>query len=142
LTTIQLQERAHREGKVTCRLLPNLRLPLNLPVWREASYQTGADLTLPAYHAEAKKDSALALHLARYGDHEGALKLLEPGDTEGLKRIEGQRLERNYPLEWSRLAALVLHAAQLRLAEGESEGLIHLVNLHSQLLKTLDARAA
>jgi hypothetical protein len=142
LRTIQVQERAHRDGKLPYLLLPNLNEPLMLPVWREASYRSDSDLTLPSYVPLGNKDSVLALHLARHGDVEAARRLVEPEDAVALKQIEGHYCAQNYPLEWTRLAAMLLHTAQLRLAEGNPDGLKHLFELHRQLQRTLDPAAA
>jgi hypothetical protein len=123
-------------------LIPTLRLPLAVPVLREAQYSDKAGFSLPSYAAEDTKDSALALHLARYGDIEAADKLVEPGDTATSQRIQEARLERQYPVEWTRLAALHLHSAQIRLANGDVEGATELVVLHRQLRAVLDPQAA
>ena len=98
--------------------------------------------SLPPYVAEGTTDSDLALHLARYGDDEAARKLVDPADAEARRRIEASGYGRNYPVEWARLAGLMLHVAQMRLAQGEPEAATELVVLHRQLGEALDAKAA
>ena len=141
-TRIQIQEKGHREGRLLFHLLPGLRLPLAVPVLRQARLSAKTEFSLPPYVQEGTQDSALALHLARYGDHEAAIKLVEPGDTETQRQIEAAHCEREYPVEWTRLVGLLLHAAQMRLATGDLEGGTELVVLHRQLRSVLDAKAA
>jgi hypothetical protein len=139
---IQIQDKIHREGRLLFHLIPELRLPLAVPVLRQARYSAKVEFSLPPYVETGTKDSALALHLARYGDHEAASKLVEPGDTETPRQIEAARFEHEYPVEWSRLVGLLLHAAQIRLATGDIEGGTELVVLHRQVRSVLDAKAA
>src|SRR5579871_342606 len=140
--TIQIQEKGRREARVPFTLLPTLRLPLAVPVLREAHYSDKAGFSLPPYVAEESMDSALALHFARYGDHGAAEKLVEANDAETSKRIQEARFQREYPVEWTRLVALHLHLAQMRLATGDVEGATELVVLHKQLRDVLDPQAA
>jgi hypothetical protein len=140
--TVQLQhERAHANGR-TAELLPRLYADGTLPVLNQAKFSEKAGFSLPPYLSEGTKDPALALHLARFGDVEAALKLANPADKELVKRIESCRFDRNYPVEWTRLVGLALMSAQLKLANGEIEGATELVGLHRQLRKVLDAKAA
>jgi hypothetical protein len=139
---IQIQEKSRREGQLAFHLLPDLRLPLAVPVFRQARYSATVEFSLPPYLKEGTKDSVLALHLARYGDHEAAGKLVEPGDAQTKRQIEAARYEREYPVEWTRLVGLLLHAAQMRLATGDIEGGTEVVVLHRQLRSVLDAKAA
>jgi hypothetical protein len=141
-TKIEIQHQGHREGKLPFRLLPDLRPPLAVPVLRAATFSAKAGFSLPPYVAEDSRDSALALHLARFGDTEAAAKLVEQGDAAARRQIEAGRCERNYPLEWTRLVGLILHAAEFRLATGDVEGASELVLLHGQLRTLLDAKAA
>src|SRR5947207_14238111 len=99
ITKIQVQQQGHLEGKLPFRLLPELRLPLAVPVWRTAQFSAKVGFSLPPYVAEDSKDSELALHLARFGDTEAALKLVEPTDTAARSQIEACQPERNYPVE-------------------------------------------
>jgi hypothetical protein len=142
LNRAQLHAQGQREGRVTFALLPELRLPLLVPVFREARYAPGAGVSLPPYAAGDRKDNALALHLVRYGDVEAASKFVDPKDRGLVARIEASRGERNYPLEWTRLVALLLHDAEWQLATGDPEGAAHLQGLHRQLRELLDAKAA
>src|SRR5262249_42598884 len=98
--------------------------------------------SLPPYAADAIKDSLLAVHLARYGDNIAVRQLVEPADTTALEQIEKYRYEREYPLEWTRLVALLLHAAPLRIATGDVDGPTELVGRHRQLRQLIDAKAA
>jgi hypothetical protein len=141
-TKIQIQEKGRREGTLSFALIPTLRLPLAVPVLREAHYSAATGFSLPPYVGEGSKDSALALHLARYGDWKAAQQLVEPGDTETAAQIEAARLGRVYPLEWTRFVGLLLHAAQVRLATGDVDGGTELIVLHRQLRSVLDPKAA
>src|SRR6516225_1456176 len=106
---VGVREKAHREGSLQFALLPQLRLPLALPIWAEANYFAQAEISRPPYAAEGAKDNALALHLARFGDVEAARRLAEPADADILKQIDACQYDRNYPAEWTRLVALMLH---------------------------------
>lgn len=135
-------ESARREGRAAFGLLPEARFPLVVPVLREARFAPEAGLSLPPYVAEGTRDGDLALHLARYGDDEAARKLVDPADAEARQRIDACRCGRNYPVEWTRLAGLMLHVAQVRMATGETDGATELVLLHRQLKDLLDPKAA
>jgi hypothetical protein len=139
---VQIQEKARREGTLTFALLPELRLPLVVPVLREAKYCPEAGVSLPPYLPPGRPDAALALHLARYGDVEAARRLADPADADALARIDHCRGERNYPLEWTRLVGVMLHSVQLRLASGDSEAGAELATLHGKVREALDARSA
>jgi hypothetical protein len=139
---VQIQEKARQEGRLRFTLLPSLRLPLAVPVLREAHFSAKAGFSLPPYVNEERKDSALALHLARYGDIAAANALVEPNDAETKQLIDKARYEREYPVEWTRLVGLFLHSAQLVLATGDLQGGTELVLLHRQLRTVLDPRAA
>jgi hypothetical protein len=135
----KIREKATRDNQ-GLTFLPELRLPLVVPVWREATYSEAAGFSLPPYLKASQKDNACALHLARFGDVEAAMKLAEDDATR--RQVEACRLTRNYPVEWTRLAALTLHVAQQRLASGDPEGGAELVALHRQLGAALDPQAA
>jgi hypothetical protein len=137
---IQLQEKNHRENNKPYALLPDLSLPLAVPVFREAKYCPGQKMSLPPYLAEGKKDSEIALHLARFGDFEAARKVA-PENNRQVKEGKKAVLKRNYPLEWTRLVALQLHAAQIGVAAGEKDSARQLVGLHEQLRKILEGSA-
>jgi hypothetical protein len=140
-TVDRLQETA-RTDRQSVTLLPRLMPALSVPVFREARFSDKAGFSLPPYLADGAKDDDVALHLARHGDAEAALKLADPGHADVLRTIESGRGPRNYPLEWTRLVALAMHAAQLRLANGEADGAAELVQMHKQLRGLLDDRAA
>ena len=84
----------------------------------------------------------MALHLARFGDREAALKLIEPGDLGRKNRIDSTRYEKQYPVEWSRLVGLVIASSQLKIAGGNDVAATRLVLVHQQLRSLLDAKAA
>lgn len=127
---IRFQERSLQEKRTELSLLPTFRLPFVVPVFREAKFSAKAGFSLPPYATESM-NSVLAAHLARFGDHEAARNLGATGDG-----------GRNYPVEWTRLVALMQHDAQMRTAAGDSEGMKQLIALHQQLNKVLEGKAA
>jgi hypothetical protein len=133
---------AHKQDAVLFPFMP----PLVVPVWCEAHYHARLGISLPPYlslpGSGPLHDNDQALHVARYGDVEAARLLADPDNKEVQARLDACRLGRNYPLEWTRLVALRLHAAQLHLAAGEIEGGAELVALHRELRQVLDAGAA
>ncbi|HZT80484.1 MAG TPA: hypothetical protein VFA26_09685, partial [Gemmataceae bacterium] len=136
------QEKARRDGTLPFTLLPKARLPLVVPVFQEAAFSPKAGFSLPPYVAEDARDNELALHLARFGDAEAARRLADPASADTLRLIDACKSERNYPVEWTRLVALMLHGAEVRLASGDPEGRSELASLHGQLRKALDEKAA
>ena len=140
-TTIRRQEQKRREGQLQFTLLPDLRLPLVTPVFREAAYSTDRGLSLPPYLKVDGHDSAVALHLARHGDVDAAAKLLEPGDEVTAKLIRDVAPDKAYPVEWTRLVALLLHSNQIALATDNKDGAKNLIALHTQLRDVLDNKA-
>lgn len=136
---VRFQERSLRERRQELALLAHFRLPLVVPVWREAKFSAALGISLPPYAAEDTKDAVLARHLARYGDGDAARKLMKPGE---LSQVEAPRYERNYPVEWTRLVALMLHEAQVQAAGGDQAGTARVITLHSQLRDALDSKAA
>lgn len=141
-TKVGIQEQARRDGRLNQVLVPDLRLPLVLPVWRDVKFSDKLDIVLPTHYTDEAKDGTLAVHLARYGDVEAAHKLADPSDAATLAKIEACRGGRNYPAEWTRLVGLMLHYAQVRLSTGDVDGGSELAGLHQQLRELLDARAA
>jgi hypothetical protein len=138
----QLQEKARRDRHITLALLPEARFPLTVPVLREAHFSPELGVSLPPYVAEGTKDSDLALHLARYGDDEAARLLADPNDAAVGARLDALRYVRNYPVEWTRLAGLMLREVQVRLAGGETDAATEMVVFHRQLQGILDPKAA
>jgi hypothetical protein len=130
-------EQLHQQGRLPFMLLPEVRLPYAVPVFRQAKFSAKAGFSLPPYASEDRKDTELALHLARYGDVEAARKLVDPTDTEALKRIEALRLEHNYPVEWTRLVGMLLHRTQYHVLTGNLDEVKQLIGLHEQLGKLL-----
>jgi hypothetical protein len=125
-------------ARVRFALLPTVRLPLAVPVFRKAKYSEVAGFSLPPYLSEATRDPAVALHLARYGDAEAARKLADPATR---AKIDALRLGRNYPVEWTRLVALILQHTQFRLATGDTGAVEELSQIHEQLRQVLDEPA-
>jgi hypothetical protein len=132
------EDRADRDGKLLPKLLP----PITLPVMQECTFSPKLDISLPPYLKEGKYDADLALHLARHGDVEAALKVASPGDNALREKIESWRTERNYPVEWTQLVALTLSAAQLKVATDDVVGATELVLLHKQLQEILGSKTA
>jgi hypothetical protein len=137
---IDIQRKSQAEGTHQLVLLEN-PAPLVVPVLREAQFSPKAGFSLPSYVKEDAKDSALAIHLARFGDAEAAAKLVDPADTETARLIESYRLERSYPVEWTRLVAYLIYSARLKLANDDVAGGTEIVALHKQLGSILDAKA-
>jgi hypothetical protein len=111
-------------------------------VFQTAKFSARAGISLPPYVEEGKRDPAIALHLARYGDADGALLLCDPADTTTVKQIESLRAGRNYPVEWARLIAIAQFVAELRLAGSDTQGATNLIQIHQQLQAVLDPKAA
>jgi hypothetical protein len=141
-TRIRVQEKAHRDSTLLYTLLPELHLPLVVPVFRQARFSTRSGFSLPPYLVEGTKDSDVALHLARYGDVEAARKLVDLTDTATRRQLDQYAGPRNYPVEWARVVGLLLHFAQVRLATGDLEGGSDLAVWHRQLKEVLDTKAA
>ena len=87
LTKIEYQERALKEGRLQYYLLPKLRFPLVVPVWQNAKYSAQLGFSVPSY-ASDHKDSALAFHLAHYGDSAAAKKFAEPADVVAISQVQ------------------------------------------------------
>lgn len=141
-TTVEKQQAFARSNVETVQLLPQLRPPMVTTVFAKAAYSPASGFSLPPYLKDGQKDAAVALHLARLGDREAALKLADSADKELLAKIDACRGERDYPLEWTRLVALVQQNAELKLANGDADGAAELVLLHRELRSLLDAKTA
>jgi hypothetical protein len=139
---VEKQQDFARTNVQSVDLLPGLHPPTFFPVFTRCRYSAAVGFILPPYLKEGARDAAVALHLARHGDREAALKLADPTDTTLLSEIDAWRTERNYPAEWTRLVGLTLQSSQLKLSHGQVEGATELVLLHQQLREVLDARAA
>ncbi len=140
-TVLLRQDQLRQEGQIQLQLLPERRFPFLTPIFREAKYQETVGLSLPPYMEPGRKDSVVAVHLARFGDHEAALQLVEPGDDASLAVINSYRLERNIPLEWTRVVSLLQHQLQFRIACNHPESAKQLLALHCQLRQILPERA-
>jgi len=122
-------------------LLPDLKPPVAPPVFHTARFSKKLGVSLPPYLADDARDREVAWHLARFGDIDAAKKITDPADADFLAQLERQRGARNYPVEWTRLVAMRLFDAELKLARGEVDGASELVHLHRQLNRVLDAKA-
>lgn len=138
---VTMQRRAVQEGRLHLGFLPNLPMPLIIPVWTEAAYSDKRGISLPPYVQGDGPDRELALHLASFGDHEGATILADPKDAATQKTIADNAYERNYPAEWIRLAALLLYDAELRMAQGDKHGARDLLAYHWQIKEILGPKA-
>src|SRR5262249_4190740 len=67
-------DKLRQEGHLLQHLLPDTRIPLAFAIWQEAQYSSRLEMIAPPYLGDTKYDAALALHLARHGDAEGARK--------------------------------------------------------------------
>jgi hypothetical protein len=136
LTEVRTREQARRRGALKLTLLPTWWQPLLTPGLNDLNLNAELGLSLPPY-ADPKSvvgDIDLALQYARFGDVEAALKI---AGGQAKAEIEAFKLEQNFPIEWSRLAAIHLHGLQQRLAAGETQALTELIDVHSELLKLL-----
>jgi hypothetical protein len=138
---VALQQVLYHQGKLPFYLLPDARLPVVAPVFRQAKLSAKVGFSLPPYHPGETPDAGLALHLARHGDSEAARRLTDPADVAARARIDVLRLGRNYPLEWTRLVGLVFQHAEVGLAHGNEGAAVALGKLHQQLLQVLDEKA-
>jgi hypothetical protein len=141
-SNVEKQQELTRTNRDSVDLLPQLHAPVTVPVFERCRYSQAAGFSLPPYLPEGKRDACVALHLARHGDREAALKLADPADKALLGQIDAFRTSRNYPLEWTRLVALTLQSALFKLAHGQAEGATELVLLHQQLRGLIDDKAA
>ncbi len=119
----------------------NVQFPLILPIYREAEYSPKMGFSLPTYTEPGQKDSRLARHLARHGDLEAARKLVEAGDEATMRIINSYRWDRNYPVEWTRYVAMLIHRSTLQLAYGDEKAAKQIVGIHRQLLEIFDEKA-
>jgi hypothetical protein len=122
-------------------LLPDLKPALSPPLFRTVKYSKKLNVSLPTYLAEDVKDREVAWHLARHGDVDAAKKIADPTELGFSDKLEQLRYDRNYPVEWTRLVALHLFDAELKLARGDTDGASEIVHLHRQLEKVLDPKA-
>jgi hypothetical protein len=133
---------AARNAPDAIELLPHLYPPVRVPVFQEAAFSPTLGFSIPSYVTDQSSNGAVALHLARLGDHETAVKLAPPGDKALRSRIDSARYEQSYPLEWSRLVGLVIASSQLKVAGGDVDAATRLVLVHRQLRSVLDKKAA
>src|SRR5581483_6043554 len=88
MSTAKNLQTAARENKEAVALLPKLSPPITVPVFQEAKFSAAAGFSLPPYLKEGSKDAEVALHLARFGDREAALKVADPTDRALLSKID------------------------------------------------------
>jgi hypothetical protein len=136
--TVRTQLEAIRQNPESVELLPRILPPLAVPVFHQAKFSPAAGFSLPSYLEPGAKDAAVAVHLARFGDHEAAAKLA-PDDIRA--SLASFQTGKNYPVEWTRLAGLTLISSQLKLALGEPDGATQIVLLHRQIASVLDPKA-
>ncbi|MBI1915309.1 MAG: hypothetical protein HYS12_11305 [Planctomycetes bacterium] len=122
------------------QFLATLRVPILVPIWQEATWSALSRISLPPYVKPGAKDAALAWHLARHGDLESARQLSGPDDFEKLASFHRSLYDRNYPAEWSRLAARTLQWLQLRLIQGTPESGAEIASIHKQLQKLFSTK--
>jgi hypothetical protein len=137
----EAQQKAARVDPAILVLLPQLHPPLLVPVLRESAWSEAEQISLPPWLKSGARDADLALHLARHGDVDAALKVA-PENPALRQQLEALRTEPNIPFEWSQRVGLQMYLAQLRLAQGETEAATELVLLHRQLLAILPPKAA
>src|ERR1700722_766648 len=53
---VTLQRRAVQEGRLSVGFLPNLPMPLIVPIWTEADYSDKRGISLPPYYNGEKPD--------------------------------------------------------------------------------------
>jgi hypothetical protein len=140
--SVQKQQESVRSNADAVDLLPQLHASVRVPVFERCSFRPAIGISLPPYIKDGANDLGVALHLARHGDREGALKLVDATNKDLVSQIDAWKAEKNYPLEWARLVSLTLQQAQFKMAHGDIEGATELVLLHKQLRELLDARAA
>lgn len=130
-------EQWRQEGRNPFVLLPEIRLPLATPIFREAKFSAKRGISVPPYLGDDASDPAAARRVAACGDLEGAAKI----GGSAAPSFESLRLERNYPLEWTRLASLLLVHAEYRAACDDKEGVRDLIAIHRQLRQILNDQA-
>lgn len=135
LEEIRKKELFRLENPTGFALASELRLPLAMPVFREAVYSEAAGFSLPPYLPEGTHDNVLAMHVARFGDIEVALKLADPADKVTLSAINSLKTDRNYPLEWTRLVGAYLHTHQYAVGNVNIDFVKILLSLHEQLVE-------
>jgi hypothetical protein len=129
---------ALRKGNDPSLLLPQLAVCVQAPIFQSAAYRADQGISLPGYVKAGAYDSDVALHLARHGDQQAAMAL---ADAALRPRVAEMACEKHYPLEWTRLVALTLAMAQLRLAAGEASAATDLIRAHEQLSDLLGPKA-
>ena len=122
-----------KQGQLVYALLKDHRWPTATPVFREANYRPGLGISLPTYVSDGVKDSIIAQHLDRFGDHEAAALLVDPSDEAIAGKIAVNRTKINFPVEWTRLVALSELAAQIDLASDNFEGAKRLIAIQRKL---------
>ncbi len=137
--TVEKQLAAIRTNPLSLDMLPKLLPPLTVAVFDKAKFDPKVGLTLPPYVEPEKPDAGVALHLARFGDYDAALKLAPETFR---SRLVSLKPSKNYSVEWSRLVSLLQISAQLKLATGDTDGAIQLAAIHQQLGKLLDSKTA
>src|SRR5579871_1098410 len=92
--TVEKHQDHARTNTDSVELLPQLHPPLPSSVFAKARFVPAAGFSLPPYVKEGEKDAAVALHLARFGDREAALKLADASDPDLRAKIDAFQTER------------------------------------------------
>jgi hypothetical protein len=132
LAEIKTREEGRRKNKLAFNLLPKLYQPIVVPGIHDLKFDATVGCSLPSYvdPRETVPQPDLARLYAQYGDLEAGRKLArgqEPADLEKLK------LEKNYPVEWTRYVAYHLHALGQKIALGDTEALAEFLDARKQL---------
>jgi hypothetical protein len=133
---IDKQLEGFHQGQLEFALLPDARVSRDAPVFREVEFNQRLGFSLPPYGRDP--DNGLALHLAQFGDLDAARRLTIDADT--LADITRCELDRNYPVEWTRLVGLMQTEARIRLASNDSGAAADLAEIHRQLRELFDEK--
>src|SRR5262249_21617443 len=100
LATVKNDEQAARNSPDAVDLLPRLRPQSRVPVFRKAEFSPQVGFSVPPYLKPDARDAGVALHLARFGDNEAALKMAPADDAQLRNQIDAVRYDKEYPVEW------------------------------------------
>lgn len=137
---IKVRFDARRQSKLAFSFLPRTWQPLVIPGIHDPRFHPEIGFSLPSYlePTAVGAEPDLALLYAAFGDKEAARKLAGGEQPPGIQRFQ---YARNYPVEWTRLVTLHLHAAGQRMALGQPEGFTEIVELRKQIAEALDDQA-
>jgi len=140
LAEIKTRNEARRQNKLAFKLLPRTYQPLVFPGIHDAKFHADLGYSLPVYvdPRETVPQPDLALLYAQYGDFEAAQKLARDSAPADLEKF---KLDRNYPLEWTRYVTLLLHSLAQKIALGEADAFAEFVDTRKQMEAALDEKA-